>query len=113
MYAAYTVAASWRPASTISHPATPGRAGGEASRQVPPPSVVVWMTPLLVAAQITPRLTVDSEKVVIRVRRPHHELCAVVERVRIVRRERHGSVVDRAVFRPPARIRERSDRFSG
>src|SRR5690242_21096938 len=65
MYAAYAVASSCRPASMISNPPRSGRSAGDTWRHVAPPSFVIWTTPLLVAAQITPWLTGESEKVVI------------------------------------------------
>src|SRR5581483_4171396 len=65
MNVANAAAASWRPASMISNAPPAGRSGGDTLRQVAPPSVVSCTTPLFVAAQMTPALTADSEKVVI------------------------------------------------
>src|SRR3954454_13732718 len=62
--AAYAVAASWRPASMISNAAPAGMPCGDTFVHVPPPSPVIWMMPLFVAAQITPAFTADAENVV-------------------------------------------------
>src|SRR4051794_24965751 len=63
--AAYAVAASCRPASTISNVPFAGASGGDTSFHRAPSSPVIWITPLFVPAQITPALNAESDRLVI------------------------------------------------
>src|SRR5574338_204336 len=64
MKVAYAAPAEWRPASMISNAPPGGSAGGETSRHVLPPFSVSCTTAFVVAAQMTPALTLEAEKVV-------------------------------------------------